>query len=311
MVGGWLAMAVAMLHLGTARTLWHVALATAVLSACHAFVRPAMNAAIADVVPDHDRRRAYGLQYWALNLGFAFAAVLAGQLIKLSYLVVFILDATTSVVTAAFLALLYQESRPGHGEAARGTRRLDLTVLRDRTFLAIGLMSLCSALAFQQAHVSLAAEITRDGLTTAYGWIIAVNGVLIVLLQPFVVRQTEAHAARHVLALGMVLIGAGFFATAFADTAWQHVLPIVVWTMGEMFLAATTPTVVARLAPTHLRATYVGMHQLSWSVAAFGPALGAWLLDRHGSFALWGGVLAVCLLAAAWVFRLRDPRLAS
>ena len=31
-----------------------------------------------DVVPERDRMRAFSLNYWAINLGFACAAILAG-----------------------------------------------------------------------------------------------------------------------------------------------------------------------------------------------------------------------------------------
>ena len=40
--------------------------------------RPAFGAMMVDVVPERDRLRAFTLNYWAINLGFACAAVLAG-----------------------------------------------------------------------------------------------------------------------------------------------------------------------------------------------------------------------------------------
>src|SRR5216683_1024305 len=42
--------------------------------------RPPLQAAVADVVPPEDRARAYGLLYWAINLGFAGASVFGGAL---------------------------------------------------------------------------------------------------------------------------------------------------------------------------------------------------------------------------------------
>src|SRR4051812_37999794 len=52
--------------------------------------RPAVSAAVADVVPPEDRPRAYGLIYWAVNLGFSIGLVLAGFLVRVSYSLLFV-----------------------------------------------------------------------------------------------------------------------------------------------------------------------------------------------------------------------------
>ena len=61
--------ALAMLQLGIARDPWHLAEATLLLGLVNDLGRPARQAAVADLVPSADRARAYGLLYWAVNLG--------------------------------------------------------------------------------------------------------------------------------------------------------------------------------------------------------------------------------------------------
>ena len=52
---------------------------------CNAIIsemyRPAMQAAVSDLVPAHDRPRAYGLIYWVINFGFAVGLLVGGLLI--------------------------------------------------------------------------------------------------------------------------------------------------------------------------------------------------------------------------------------
>ena len=48
--------------------------------------RPASHAVIADVVPPEDRVRAFGLLYWAVNLGVAIGLALAGLMASVSYM---------------------------------------------------------------------------------------------------------------------------------------------------------------------------------------------------------------------------------
>src|SRR5262249_57989128 len=72
--------ALAMVHLAFARAPAHIAIATFLLGLLGDLYRPAVSAAIADLVPSPDRARAYGLLYWAVNLGFAVGSALGGVL---------------------------------------------------------------------------------------------------------------------------------------------------------------------------------------------------------------------------------------
>jgi MFS family permease len=155
----------------------------------------------------------------------------------------------------------------------------------------------------------LATEIARDGFPHLYGPLIAINGVLIVVLQPYAASFVGRFRVVHVLPAGSLLVGLGFFVVAFADGPAMHAVSIVLWTFGEILLAATTPTLIARLAPPHRRGAYQGFYSLSWSVAAFAPALCAVVLERIGSLALWGACLGVAVVAAAVQGSIRDRRL--
>jgi MFS family permease len=58
-------------------------------------------------------------------------------------------------------------------------------------------------------------------------------------------------------------------------------------------------TLVAELAPAHLRGSYQGVYSLGYSLAAFvAPVSGGWVLQHLGGTTLWVGCLAVCLLTA-------------
>src|SRR5260370_26369704 len=76
LVGG----AAAMLHLCFARAPAHIAAAAFLLGLLGDLYRPAVSAAVADLVPAPDRVRAYGLLYWGVNLGFAIGAAGGGGL---------------------------------------------------------------------------------------------------------------------------------------------------------------------------------------------------------------------------------------
>ncbi|MEU8968261.1 MFS transporter [Streptomyces monashensis] len=71
--------AATMLGLGFADNTRLIAVLAFVLGCASYAAGPVLSAIIADVVPVDDRKRAYAIHYWAVNLGFAIAPVLAGS----------------------------------------------------------------------------------------------------------------------------------------------------------------------------------------------------------------------------------------
>lgn len=72
---------------------------------------PAIAAYIADVVPIRAQKRAYTLQTWAVNFGFAIGPIIANQLVKISYTLMFYAEAVILVVATAMLIVFFHEAR--------------------------------------------------------------------------------------------------------------------------------------------------------------------------------------------------------
>ncbi|MFF9406337.1 MDR family MFS transporter [Streptomyces anandii] len=269
--------------------------------------RPAVQAMIADIVRPEDRVRAYSLNYWAINLGFAVSSMAAGFIAEFSYLAGFLIEAGMTAACAIVVFLKLPESRPaapqgahGAGAGADGSVRL-ATVLRDRRFMAVVGLSFLVAVVFQQGAVGLPVAMGRAGFTPAdYGMAIAVNGILIVALQIPVTRLIEHRDPRRLLVVSSLLAGYGFGLTAFAGSVGVFALTVCVWTLGEMVNAPTQTGLVVRLSPVHGRGRYQGVYTLSWSVAALvAPLMSGAVIDRLGAEWLWGSCAVVGTVAGA------------
>jgi len=292
-----------MLTLGFAYAYWQILAVTVVLGVLTEAVRPAFSAMMVDVVPDHDRVRAYSLNYWAINLGFALSAVGAGLAAKVDYLLLFVIDAGTTLITALIGLIFLAETRPATGPPAGGARRQRgglLTALRDRTFALYLVISLGTVIVMMQHMSTLPIALTADGLSAAtYGWVIAVNGVLIVLGQLFVPRLIEGFDRSRVLALAALIMGVGFGLVAFANAVWFFALTVVIWTLGEMLQSPSNAATVAALSPAALRGRYQGLSSLNWSAGtALAPIVGGFTQEHLGDAALWLGCFALCALVA-------------
>jgi MFS family permease len=264
--------------------------------------RPASHAVIADVVPIGGRVRAFGLLYWAVNLGVAIGLVLAGLLATVSYALLFVGDGLTSLVFAWVVWRFVPETRPaGRVETVPETLHGLVRPLRDRVYLPFLLLHVALATIFFQFQLALPVDMAEHGVSPAgYGLLMALNGGIIVVLQPVASRRIASLPAAPVLAAGCALIGLGFGMNAFHHTVGWYALGIVVWTLGEIAYLPVVSTIPADLAPEALRGRYQGAYSLSWSLAAFAaPALGAWGLGRLGARGVWLACLAGGLLAAA------------
>ncbi|MFF7238420.1 MFS transporter [Streptomyces collinus] len=253
--------------------------------------RPAVQAMLADIVRPEDRVRAFSLNYWAINLGFAVSSMGAGFIAQYSYLAGFLIEAGMTLACAIVVFLKLPESRPTATAKQSGADDVRLgTVLRDGRYMAVVGLCFLVALVFQQGSVGLPVAMGRAGYSPAdYGLAIAVNGFLIVALQIPVTRFIEHRDPRRLLVVSSVLAGYGFGLTAFAGSVGVFALTVCVWTLAEIVNAPTQTGLVVALSPVHGRGRYQGVYTLSWSVAALiAPLMSGAVIDRFGAAWLWG-----------------------
>lgn len=254
--------------------------------------RPAVQAMMADIVRPEDRVRAFSLNYWAINLGFAVSSAGAGFIAEVSYVAGFLVEAGMTMACAVVVFLKVPESRPTRAtkeEQAEASVGLG-TVLRDGRFMSVVGLCFLVALIFQQGAVGLPIAMGAAGFTPAdFGMVIAVNGVLVVVLQIPVTRFIEHGDARRLLVASSLLAGYGFGLTAFAGSVGVFVLTVCVWTLAEIINAPTQTGLVVRLSPVHGRGRYQGMYTMSWSVAGLvAPLMSGFVIDHLGAEWLWG-----------------------
>jgi MFS family permease len=292
-----------MVSLGLARTVATIVVLAPLLGFFTDIGRPALAAAVADVVPTRDRRRAYGLLYWATNLGFSGAAALAGKLAERNYALLFVVDAATTLLFGLLLLTAVPETRPVRDPAAQSSYLREVAIpFRDRRFLLFAGIQLLVMMIFAQFTSALMLDMAAHGLSAqALGRILALNGVVIVLLQPLALRRFAQTPHHRLLAGAALLTGAGLGLAAPAGFAPVPVFAaaVAVLTCGEIAFSMAVPGLLADLAPPAHRGGYQGAHQLTWGFAGMtAPALGSLILATFGGTPLWLGCLGVGLVAA-------------
>src|SRR5262249_31348454 len=102
---GMYASAVMMIVVGLSRGAVEIALTVTLLGLLSECARPGLQAMTVDVAPPEKRLQAFSLTYWVVNLGYAVAAMTAGFVSNVDFLLLFVIDAVATV-TAATLVLV-------------------------------------------------------------------------------------------------------------------------------------------------------------------------------------------------------------
>ncbi|MFI1168031.1 MDR family MFS transporter [Streptomyces sp. NPDC020801] len=308
------AMAVAgMVVLGTARSEALVLTGTLVVGVGLNATRPARAAAVADLVDQADRPRAYALLYWATNLGFSVAAVAAGTAAEHGFVTLFVVNALANVAAGAMVYRWVPETRPETAvPSGETTTRAARGVHRDRPFLVLLGSVLLLGLLFQQPLVALPLTMTADRLSPAdYGLAMMMNGLVIAVLQLPLTRLAGRVRPEAALAAATVTTGIGLGLTAVVHSVPGYAATVALWSLGEIVVWPTCMALVAALAPPDGQGTYQGWFLSVWSVSvALAPLLSGQLIQAVGTGAVWASCLVLALLAATahlLLARLRRP----
>jgi MFS family permease len=311
-LGGLVVLAIAF-----ATDLWLLFVLTFVGGAFQQAYIPASNAAIADVVPPADRVRAYGLIYWAVNLGLAIGFVVGGLVPDRHLWLLFVADAGTTLLCAGLIAWRVPETRPAdahHEPALAGLAK----VVRDAPFMAFAVLHFVSLLVFTQFFLGLPLVMKAHGLgSRAFAWLMAFNCAGVVVLQPWLAPRLRRFDPSRLLAIMAVLFGVGYglnafvpgLADALADLgggdadAWRlglYMSGAAFWTVGEVVGFPVASSLVADLSPAALRGRYQGAYSMVWgATSGLSPVASGQVIERLGESALWALCFVVSVAVAA------------
>ena len=323
---------------------WIMAIALLAYGAISSMPTPAVAAYVSDVVPFRKQKRAYSLQTWAANFGFAIGPIIANQLVKISYALMFYAEAAVLVFATILMIVFFKEvglgkrprgevaparasqaaeSAAGNavehavkqtGESQRPQRfsvwRSYRRACADGALMSMVVLMFLYTLAYYQIVSGLPISMTQIGLgTDEYSSLLTINGGLLCLLQIPAIGLFQRMSNTHVLVLGMSITAVGYAFQIGADSWVTFAIATVLWTLGELGTFPIAATTVANIAPKDVRGTYQGLYNLVWSLSnAFSPLVGGWILNAFGSHVLWTCCTVMFVIVAIGFYVTRGPR---
>lgn len=323
---------------------WIMAIALLAYGAISSMPTPAVAAYVSDVVPFRKQKRAYSLQTWAANFGFAIGPIIANQLVKISYALMFYAEAAVLVFATILMIVFFKEvglgkrswgevaparasqsaeSAAGNavehavkqtGESQRPQRfsvwRSYRRACADGALMSMVVLMFLYTLAYYQIVSGLPISMTQIGLgTDEYSSLLTINGGLLCLLQIPAIGLFQRMSNTRVLVLGMSITAVGYAFQIGANSWVAFAIATVLWTLGELGTFPIAATTVANIAPKDVRGTYQGLYNLVWSLSnAFSPLAGGWILNAFGSRVLWICCTVMFVIVAIGFYVTRGPR---
>jgi MFS family permease len=157
---------------------------------------PAYQAMVADMLEESKRAEGFGLLRVVANLAWVFGPMIGGFLASQSYLLLFILDAISSIITAVIVYRMIPETKPEIPEGKEPETLLEtmggyLRVSKDRIFMAFILISMLVSVVYLQLYSTLSVFL-RDvhGVQVeAFGPLFSINAGSVVLFQFWITRR--------------------------------------------------------------------------------------------------------------------------
>lgn len=297
MIGSLLGMAAVLFALPFVHGTAWLMVTVALWAICGEGFRPASFAAIGLLAPPQHRALAFAFARTAVNLGMSIGPLSGSFLAQWRFDLVFAVNAAMAAVAALLFARvpIPREAKPPPpvpGEDARPPRDRRLTLVLVSAFF--------TALVFFQIDSTLPLFITRD-LDLAkpwFGFVVAVNTVLIVLIEIPLNHATAHWPARRTLTLSTALIGLGFASYAFAHGPIGLLVATAIWSVGEMLCFPTQSALVASLAPPGRSGRTMSLYVFTFGLALpVGAGLGPRVYERFGANTVWIGCLVLAGIA--------------
>lgn len=262
---------------------------------------------IADVTDPSNRNLAYSTNRVGINLGWAAGPAIGGFLAEISYAILFLITALTTLTAGIINHLFIRET--GRKESMRQERKsLNLIqVLKDRRFMIFVAMTLTLYVSMSQIISTLSVYatsyvgISKSQLGIAY----TINGLLVVFFQIpvslLVIRMNELKA----LISGLLLYSIAYFSIGFATNLFYIIGAIIVITFSEMLSVPTTQSLVSKMSPKDRIPSYMGVFGLFQGLGwAIGPMVGGIIMDAlaPNGRAIWTAISFIPLMGAIGFF---------
>lgn len=273
---------------------------------CRSFFEPASQAMMADLTSTDKRKRVFSLRYTAINIGASVGPLLGVYIAHFSTSLPFILTGLMYLLYGGILYITINRYGIHHTTPVHQSLILDALMItwKDKTLLLLILGGILINIGYSQIDSNLPQYIQKSfsNGVELFAKLIALNAVLVIILQIPLSFLSEKWPVLRVMILGSILFAVGFASFGLVTTTSGMMVAMGIVTIGEIFIFPSTSVFIDQIAPEHQKGTYFGASQFR-SIGNFtGPVLGGWLLNDFGGSLLFSVVGVIILSSILFYF---------
>ncbi len=282
-----------------------ICLFTFVLSMINESFRPANSTAVAAYSTVENRTRSYSLNRLAINLGWAVGVSIGGFVASYSYKALFWIDGCTNILAAFAMVVFLKPKFSASGNTPKeNPDKATISVYKDRPFMAFVFLTMLFGLCFFQLF-STVPNYFRDQMHLSekfIGSIMAVNGLLIVLIEMVLVNYLEGK--KHILVY--ITFGTLLCAIAFLCLLLPCRLTLIASSMILLISFVEIAAMPFMNTYWSLRSTdsnrgqYAALITIAWSAGqTVGPYASSLIAEKMGFPVMFIGIALVLTITAA------------
>lgn len=272
--------------------------------------RPAAFTAIDAYSKPENKVRSISLIRLFINLGYSIGPAIGGYLMyQLGSMWLFYVDGFTCILSTIFIMILLKPKKISAElkEETKADRQKSKSVWTDRPYLLLIIILFFVNVAFFQlfANLPLYYKDVHNLNEKTIGWLMALNGLLIFLMEmPFVsYLEIKKIDPIKIVFWACLLIGGGYLILNFSMWFPILILSMVLLTFGEMSGFPFSNSWSLERAPKGRVGEYMGMYTVAFALShIIGPNLGMRVSDQYGFEASWYLMGALGLIAALLCF---------
>ena len=275
------------------------------------FGGPARQAMVADLLPKEKQAEGFGILRVAANLSAVIGPIFGGFIATRSYLLLFIADAVSSLITGIIVFFVIPETKPEkkEGEAEETIVKSVIgykEVLKDWRYMLFLSVSAITVIVYMQISATLSVFL-RDvhGFPLEhFGLLLSMNAVMVVVFQFWITRKMSKYSPMKVMAVGTLFYMVGFGMYGFVSESYLFFIAMVIITIGEMIEMPMGQTAAAFFAPEDKRGRYMAVFGFHWAIPnLFAILLAALVMDYIGPNWVWyfAGILSLFAAIGFWL----------
>jgi len=276
--------------------------------------RPARQAMVVDLLPRDKQAEGFGLLRVFVNLSATIGPMLGGILASQSYMLLFIGDAVSSLITALIVFIVIPETKPEKQEDKPEESVISTligykVVFKDSLYIIFLAVSAITVLVYMQMNSTLSVFLlTEHGFPLeGFGLLLSMNALMVVLFQFWITKRISKYAPMKMMAFGTLFYMIGFGMYGFISETYLFFVAMAILTVGEMVVTPVSQAAVAHFAPEDKRGRYMAVYGYHWSIPTlFGVIIAGLIMDYFKPILVWylAGILCLMAVIGFWLLHI-------